>query len=208
MIKFEDIKKIIEFDDDYSLTAKIFSQYTKYAGADTSAFVSDSINFGRDNAVENIDGVEIAAAQWSAILDSSTCEYCSERDEQIISVDDPEYYEFQPPAHPYCRCIYIYITAEEQQINDTEAEAVQPTWESPPEEDKIRLRYFNLLKDGTASEEDIENMAGLFGERGEKAIREMASLLGINNSLFNQYIDNPDDEYIDEGFDSEYDSPF
>lgn len=209
MVTFEEVRKAVEEEFEYTdLTAEVFSQYLKDVKNYSASFVSESINFGRDNAVENIDGVEIAAAQWSAVLDDKTCDYCNERDEQIISVTDPEYYEFQPPAHPYCRCIYIYITAEEQQINDTEGESIKATWETPSDGDKERLRYFNLLKDGKAVEEDIDNMAGMFGERGEKAIRELASMLGIGNSLFEQYKDMPEDEYIDEEFDSEYDSPF
>lgn len=49
-------------------------------------------------------------AQWSAVLDSSTCDFCGWSDERIFSTKtNPE----QPPVHWGCRCIIAYILPEE-----------------------------------------------------------------------------------------------
>lgn len=106
--------------------------------------IAKAVNNGRDNAVTNIDGVEIQAAEWSAILDDGTCPFCEEMDTRIISVNDPQYVECQPPAHGGCRCIFVYITTEE--------ESVEPDWVPLDSEERIRFRIFDLY-----NTDDLDN---------------------------------------------------
>lgn len=86
--------------------------------------VAESINIGRSSAAKQIG---IQGAQWSAVLDSKTCPLCSELDGQVIHVDDPDFDLFRPPAHNGCRCVWVYILDEE--------ENVEFDWKTPHEAD-------------------------------------------------------------------------
>jgi len=154
----------------------------------TSLEIPRAVNMGRDNAIVNIDGINIAFAQWSAILDEKTCQYCKERDEMIVSVDNPDYVSCQPPAHGFCRCIWIYITDEER---TGEGGQIQADWTSPTEEEREEHRIFEI---GVIN--DIETLADMFGTRSvrfdrklEKRIKE---LMPLEDDLF------PEEEEIEE----------
>lgn len=66
------------------------------------------------------------AAQYSAILDEKTCPLCRHLDGKQIALENPELKEFTPPIHDGCRCEWVYILEDEQDV--------QITWQSPPSE--------------------------------------------------------------------------
>lgn len=122
--------------------------------------IAGAVNAGRDNAIRNIDGINIVAAEWSAAMElDNVCRYCQDRNGQIVSVDDPEYYSAQPPAHPFCRCIWVYITEEE---TSGDGEQIQANWTPSTEEEKERYREFNLELLG-----DVEQIAAIYEHKME-----------------------------------------
>lgn len=161
---FDLIQKRIEFEEEKKAEGSVMVQYLRsifsYA---SSYFVSEAVNFGRLNAVEYIDGIQIAAAQWSAILDERTCDYCSNYDERIIFVDNPLYAVQQPPAHGNCRCIYIYITAEEV--------GVEETWPEPSIDEIAQYKLYNI-----ETEEGQDYFAQYFGDRAVRNAMKFASV--------------------------------
>ena len=90
-----------------------------------SAVVGDAINEGRYETADSLfkDGI-VNRAQYSAILDDSTCDLCERLDGQIIDMSDPAYEEMSPPQHYNCRCIWVYI--------DTDASGAVPDWSGAP----------------------------------------------------------------------------
>ena len=115
-------------------------------------------------------------------------QYCKERDEMIVSVDNPDYVSCQPPAHGFCRCIWNYITDEER---TGEGGQIQADWTSPTEEEREEHRIFEI---GVIN--DIETLADMFGTRSvrfdrklEKRIKE---LMPLEDDLF------PEEEEIEE----------
>ncbi len=81
--------------------------------ATASITVNESINQGRN---EIIRSGKIKAAQFSAILDRRTCPLCRELDGQIIDVENPDFDRFTPPIHSNCRCIWVYVHEEEENV--------------------------------------------------------------------------------------------
>lgn len=65
--------------------------------------VVESVNKGRDWVAER-DREQFQGAQYSAILDETTCPLCEQLDEKVVSLDNPDYDKFSPPIHPNCRC--------------------------------------------------------------------------------------------------------
>lgn len=58
---------------------------------------------------------DIYGYQWSAILDSRTCNYCRSMDGRVIGVDDKAFREYKPGVvHSGCRCIWVAIMKEEE----------------------------------------------------------------------------------------------
>ncbi|KKM73284.1 hypothetical protein LCGC14_1412030 [marine sediment metagenome] len=49
-------------------------------------------------------------AQWSALLDSKTCDWCSWADMRVF---DTTIEPYDPPMHHGCRCLVAYITKDE-----------------------------------------------------------------------------------------------
>ena len=80
-------------------------------GDQVSSLVGMLINEGRNIAAGSA-GARVA--QYSAILDETTCPLCEELDEQIFEVGSPEFDEYTPRIHNNCRCIWVYINAEEE----------------------------------------------------------------------------------------------
>ena len=75
-----------------------------------------------------IEGTQIVAGQWSAILDAGTCELCETLDGQIFDINNVDALQMEPPVHVGCRCIIAYIGAEELQENWT------PDFTLPPQD--------------------------------------------------------------------------
>jgi uncharacterized protein with gpF-like domain len=93
------------------------------------------------------------------VLDDAVCEYCAERDEMIISVDDPDYVNCQPPAHINCRCIWVYITDEERTGDEEE---ITPDWVSPSQEEKDQHRIFDIYHT-----DDLNSLVDAYGSKSD-----------------------------------------
>ena len=181
MIAFEDVMKKIDFSIGPGASASVMVQYLLGVFSYSSSyFVSDAVNRGRFNAVDNIDGVDIAGAQWSAVLDSKTCGYCTDLDSGVILVDNPLYGIQQPPAHENCRCVYVYITAEEANLVED--------WQEPSIEDIKQYKLYDI-----DTEAGQEYLSAYFGERAVRNATKFATAI--------------DQEYVEEmwGFEG---SPF
>lgn len=62
-------------------------------------------NQGRATHVSKISQ-NVVAAQWSAVMDNKTCDWCGWADERIF---DPRIEPWDAPVHFGCRCIVAYI---------------------------------------------------------------------------------------------------
>lgn len=143
--------------EEYDLESYIQVSFLRDNTTLVSSEIANAVNRGRDNAIKSIDGVNIAFAQWSAILDDAVCDFCGERDGQIISVDSPEYDSCQPPAHGNCRCIYVYITSEER---TGEGKEIEEDWTPVKEEDKLHFRVFEI-----ENAKDLDSLAELYAKK-------------------------------------------
>ncbi|QNK82588.1 phage minor head protein [Nakamurella sp. PAMC28650] len=71
--------------------------------------VMQAMTRGRtDSFVANAD--RIYAYQWSAVLDTRTCNICFDLDGSVFTGDDNTW---EPPIHIYCRCIKVAIMRDE-----------------------------------------------------------------------------------------------
>jgi hypothetical protein len=89
----------------------------------TRMLSSKALNASRADAIER-GGIQLAGAQYSAILDKRTCALCERLDEQLIGIADRDFEKYTAPVHFNCRCVWVYVTAEE--------EGFVPNWSSPP----------------------------------------------------------------------------
>jgi hypothetical protein len=89
----------------------------------TRMLSAKAMNEGRADAIMR-GGIDLRGAQFSAILDTRTCGLCDRLDEQTIAIGDLDYAKFTPPLHHNCRCVWVYITADEADF--------VPTWSAPP----------------------------------------------------------------------------
>lgn len=71
--------------------------------------VGTLMNMGRDQAAINYCDV----AEYSAILDTKTCDLCKHFNGQVFKIDSDLYRKYKPPLHHKCRCILIYIDRRE-----------------------------------------------------------------------------------------------
>lgn len=132
--------------------------------------IAGAVNSGRDNAIKNIDGINIVAAEWSAAMElDNVCRYCQDRNGQIVSVNDLEYYSAQPPVHPFCRCIWVYITEEE---TSGDGQPIQTNWTPSTEEEKERYREFDLN-----NMSDINLMADIYINKMKNYKKKLAEKL-------------------------------
>lgn len=86
-----------------------------------SPLVNEGMAFGREaEGAENMD--DVAAAEYTAIMDSGTCGPCSQYDGQQFEVGSPEYERISPPNVEcesndgpvnLCRCAWFYILKSE-----------------------------------------------------------------------------------------------
>jgi len=72
---------------------------------------------------------EFPSMEWMGEIDEASCELCSSLDGQIISRDDPQYDEEQPPVHINCRCILVGIGADEV---GPDGDPIRPDWHPDP----------------------------------------------------------------------------
>ena len=92
-----------------------FERFSKKNIPATASLVTTSqINNGRMYTFENNKDV-IYGYQWSAILDTHTCNYCMSMDGKVIGTGDKAFKEYRPGAvHFGCRCIWVAILKEEK----------------------------------------------------------------------------------------------
>ncbi|NOS67905.1 MAG: hypothetical protein HOO67_06130, partial [Candidatus Peribacteraceae bacterium] len=95
--------------------------------------VIEAVNMGRAAAAEQHS--ELQAAQYSGILDQKICQLCEFLDGKVLTLDNPAFDRFTPPVHNNCRCVWVFIRQEE--------ENVLITWEEPPSE--LVGRFGNLV---------------------------------------------------------------
>lgn len=88
--------------------------YQRQLTGTAQVIVTDAINKGRD---EILRSNEFQAAQYSAILDRKTCPLCERLDGMVIDLDDPDFKRFTPPVHSSCRCIWVYIRKDEDNVD-------------------------------------------------------------------------------------------
>lgn len=109
-----------------SVVSQIFDAYEGSEGKPvrltTRNLSAKSLNYSRAAAVER-GGVPLAGAQYSAILDRRTCELCGDLDEKVIPIESTDLARFTPPIHHNCRCLWVWITREEEDFT--------PTWSTP-----------------------------------------------------------------------------
>ncbi|MFA5731853.1 MAG: ADP-ribosyltransferase [Acidithiobacillus sp.] len=101
-MKIEEVVDSIMFDD-------IFDDYDSIID-DNLSLIGTMVNLGRDEANAVIQKAQIA--MYSAIMDNRTCPLCADLDGLYAKVGSDEYYEYTPPLHGRCRCIWVYIGDE------------------------------------------------------------------------------------------------
>jgi phage gp29-like protein len=106
---FDDVKNILLGDFD-----GFFNQAIGITG---SIVVSQAINRARDDVFSTAEE-DIAVYQYSAILDSNTCELCESLDGTVVDGVEYAATPYQPPEHQYCRCIWIAIKKDQTEIPD------------------------------------------------------------------------------------------
>lgn len=117
-----------------AIVGQIFDAYQGSEGKPvrltTRMLSSKSLNYSRAAAVER-GGIPLAGAQYSAILDRRTCDLCAKLDEKVIPIESTDLARFTPPIHHNCRCLWIWITRDEEDFT--------PTWSTPSASDVDRF---------------------------------------------------------------------
>lgn len=117
-------KELSEKDILYQAEQK-FNKYVDESLNDSSIMLTHK--FYSEGREWTADESGMKYAEWSAVLDKNTCEYCEGRDGQIIELSNPDFSEFSPGnVHENCRCIWIYLE---------ETEGLEPNWRTPAKKD-------------------------------------------------------------------------
>lgn len=110
-----------------AVVSELFDAYETSEGRGprltTRMLSSKALNYTRASAVER-GGVPLRGAQYSAVLDRRTCELCERQDELVIPIEHTDLARFTPPVHHNCRCVWVWITRQEEDFT--------PTWTTPP----------------------------------------------------------------------------
>lgn len=110
-----------------SLVSQVFESFetseAKPVRLTTRMLSAKAMNLSRASAVER-GGIPLRGAQYSALLDRRTCEMCERLDETVIPIEHTDLARFTPPVHHNCRCLWVWITTEEEDFT--------PTWVTPP----------------------------------------------------------------------------
>lgn len=80
--------------------------------------VAQAINRARDDVFTTVRE-DIEVYQYSAILDSVTCELCEAMDGTVVEYEEYQSSPYQPPEHGFCRCIWIAIKKDQTDIPET-----------------------------------------------------------------------------------------
>lgn len=129
-------------------TARYIENYILKAG---NIEISRADNHGR---AKGLVVIEARGAQYSAILDSRTCEFCAALDNMQLNLTTAEgralFDKYDPAQHPRCRCIWIYIGKESFEDDNAIADK---QWEK-----KLRKNLPKELK-GLSRAEIVERFA-------------------------------------------------
>ncbi len=77
---------------------------------------SKAFNEGRNEAVNRYSGSIGLFKVWDATMDRGTCSFCSSSGGKTIPISQKFSFGEPGSVHPMCRCTYIVISAEEQDI--------------------------------------------------------------------------------------------
>lgn len=98
------------------MTAKYYDNYVVQFG---SQLLSGANNTGRGEAAFTFNA---GGAQYSALMDNRTCSFCGSLDGLQVNFSKPggmELYEkYQPAQHSRCRCMWVFIGADEKFKDD------------------------------------------------------------------------------------------
>lgn len=119
-------------DDLLVLIGSIIAKFFGDKGPITAGVVTtSSINVGRNDVfTEYAD--KIHGYLYSAILDSRVCDTCYDLDGSVCTVEEYNATEWMPPIHFWCRCIWVAIMADEEELPDFTGLPVNPGGESAP----------------------------------------------------------------------------
>lgn len=99
-----------------------FTDYIDKVKVGVNISVQEFVDDGRRTGADDPD---VILAQWSAVLDSALCPMCEELDGMTTEINSDFYNEFTPGnMHPNCRCVWVYITKDE--VNPPEVDAERP----------------------------------------------------------------------------------
>ncbi len=94
--------------------------------SDAGTIVTKAWNLGRDEAARLLNA---GSVEYSAILDSATCEACQEMDGEQADIGSDEHDAMLPPNRDCdgggnCRCLLVYVpgTGDDEETDDTEGD--------------------------------------------------------------------------------------
>jgi len=77
--------------------------------------ITYAVNTGRNEYFESVKK-DTYAYEFSALLDSKTCNRCLSLDGRVIEANDSAYQEQMPSLHIFCRCLWIRIDKSEDDL--------------------------------------------------------------------------------------------
>lgn len=106
----------LSVDDLLALIGSIIGKFFGDKGPITAGVVTTSaINVGRNDVfTEYAD--KIHGYLYSAILDSKVCNTCYDLDGSVCTLEEYAATEWMPPIHFWCRCIWVAIMKDEEEL--------------------------------------------------------------------------------------------
>lgn len=120
----------------------IVSYYSDTVSLTGLTTVSVGVNKGRKD-VFDANSSDIYGYEYSALLDSATCSVCSALDGKILNEAAYKKTEYDPPIHYNCRCIWVAIMKDEEDL---------PPITGFPEDDEITNMFEPSLSQETKDE--------------------------------------------------------
>jgi hypothetical protein len=108
----------INYDDSMDSISQISARFIdNYVLQTASGVVIDSNSTGRNAQLESI---EAAVAEYSAVMDESICSFCKTLDGKMIDMRTPEgidlFNKYSPAQHQNCRCIWFYLDPSDPDV--------------------------------------------------------------------------------------------
>ncbi len=106
-------------------------------------------------------------AQWSAVLDKRTCDWCGWADERVF---DTTVEPYDPPTHHGCRCLIAYISKDEFPPTATWGNGPPANnWPPGHTTKTVKQPVFEFLERDVLSEAFIANLRKEFAAWNEEA---------------------------------------